>query len=864
MKKNISRLIIGTLVFVSIFTFSILTSSSKAEAQNADICSLLENLIKAGVEPSALYNLQIKNECITTTSTSSSNLSQKFLEQKLRGPARYAKAAADCKADGMRLPTWEESINANINPSQFLTTYGTTYGKGEDQRTWTSTYCGYEDYNAYATSWRGIPDFARDGRDVNAQYSGNNCTGTSGQRHYYQCVLDDQASIKIISPTAGTTLTSKNLTVSGSCSNYSGAMDVYYYSNRRIDKQIDCVNGAWSTNININSDAASGSFDLYAQAMGDSSAVDKVSLRFNWSTVQSSITVLSPNGGETIINNQLQTIRWSDGSVPNCSPSTCEYGNSNQNVTIYLVDDSIDCSYGFIGCQKNFIIYNGQAAGSYVWDTTKKMGGGSIGPNTVDVRPGTRYKIKVSAGDTMSDMSDNYFRIISSDDGSLYPKLDLMDPKVDGYYVSLNGVAVPVVNKSIDTSWCKKENPTATGSGPFEFSWGDGKSCSWFPGLHTYSATPMQYKISVRVKDTAGLISSRTTSVSVPLENNRPAITVTSPNGGETWEQKSTQTISWRDNTPLPDCLKPNPSGVVCMVERPTYNVSLTKYVEPCTAHGYCPIGLAAPYIITRNVNTNSFNWSVGTVESTGSRSLSVPNGQYRISVCRVDGPCDYSDSYFTIADEGNKPPVISDVTTPTTLKVGETGTWTVKASDPENGRLSYSVSWGDEVKGVTASAASSIESFIQTSTFTHSYSNPGIYSVTFNVQDNTGQLVTFRSTVNVIQPTPVPATSTQVIGPVDTTGACRANGKMVGDYCSAKGFTTFLGRQPATNVCYGGRNYSLTYVLQKNSSGTSCRDNCIAEAVGLCATSSNVDSNNSASIFSAWESLIKLIQTTL
>ncbi len=44
-----------------------------------------------------------------------------------------------------------------------------------------------------------------------------------------------------------------------------------------------------------------------------------------------------------------------------------------------------------------------------------------------------------------------------------------------------------------------------------------------------------------------------------------------------------------------------------------------------------------------------------------------------------------------------NQPPVISGVSGPTTLRVGETGTWTVQASDPENGTLSYSVIWGDE-----------------------------------------------------------------------------------------------------------------------------------------------------------------------
>ncbi|MDE1975418.1 MAG: hypothetical protein KGI49_02835, partial [Patescibacteria group bacterium] len=44
----------------------------------------------------------------------------------------------------------------------------------------------------------------------------------------------------------------------------------------------------------------------------------------------------------------------------------------------------------------------------------------------------------------------------------------------------------------------------------------------------------------------------------------------------------------------------------------------------------------------------------------------------------------------------GNLPPVISGISSPTVLQVGQTGTWSVNASDPQNGTLSYSVDWGD------------------------------------------------------------------------------------------------------------------------------------------------------------------------
>ena len=111
------------------------------------------------------------------------------------------------------------------------------------------------------------------------------------------------------------------------------------------------------------------------------------------------------------------------------------------------------------------------------------------------------------------------FTVNNKDDGTLYPTLSLMDPKIDGYTVTQNGVASPVFGQ-FDTTWCKSSNPNADGNGPFEFNWGDGaKSCSWFPAVHTYSSTPFQYKQYVRVKNisgNAGYISQRDNAVQVP------------------------------------------------------------------------------------------------------------------------------------------------------------------------------------------------------------------------------------------------------------------------------------------------------------------------------------------------------------
>ncbi len=117
--------------------------------------------------------------------------------------------------------------------------------------------------------------------------------------------------------------------------------------------------------------------------------------------VQPSITVLSPNGGETIEIGQKYNITWNT--------------KNTNNITVVLINDSIQCRTGIVGCQNSFTIYSGKNTGSYLWDTNKKMFGGSTGPNSVSVVPGSQYKIGVYAtGESgMGDISDSYFKIVS-------------------------------------------------------------------------------------------------------------------------------------------------------------------------------------------------------------------------------------------------------------------------------------------------------------------------------------------------------------------------------------------------------------------------------------------------------------------
>ena len=107
---------------------------------------------------------------------------------------------------------------------------------------------------------------------------------------------------------------------------------------------------------------------------------------------------------------------------------------------------------------------------------------------------------------------------------------------------------------------------------------------------------------------------------------------------------------------------------------------------------------------------------------------LGFPEGQ---------DPKPYCKGYFS--DSSNKPPTISSFSGPTTLAVNEVGTWSISASDPENGPLTYSVTWGDESAFYRPNDMIAVN-VIQQTTFTHAYSSSGTYNVAIVVRDASGQ----------------------------------------------------------------------------------------------------------------------------
>lgn len=109
-----------------------------------------------------------------------------------------------------------------------------------------------------------------------------------------------------------------------------------------------------------------------------------------------------------------------------------------------------------------------------------------------------------------------------------------------------------------------------------------------------------------------------------------------------------------------------------------------------------------------------------------------------------------------TYPNYGASAPIIGGVDAPTTLGVGQTGTWTIRASDTQNSVLSYSVDWGDASSCpsgyvCTTQPGTPSTQFVQQTTFTHAYSAPGTYTVKFTVRNSGGLTAQINSSIQII-----------------------------------------------------------------------------------------------------------------
>jgi hypothetical protein len=194
---------------------------------------------------------------------------------------------------------------------------------------------------------------------------------------------------------------------------------------------------------------------------------------------------------------------------------------------------------------------------------------------------------------------------------------------------------------------------------------------------------------------------------------------------------------------------------------------------------------------------------------------------------------------------EENQPPIIDGISGPTQLKLNETGTWTIKAHDPEGGYLYYSVDWGDGIRPLAEKRLYAKEEITQTTIFTHSYSKEGDYTITFEVRDDKGEKA--KSTISVkVTKKEVCHTSPLWSWDYCTPGCkcnvgegdCDTDADCYSGYC-AQNVGEKYGQNPNMDVCEekevtctdsdGGKNYYEKGTVEEN--GKTYTDYCLNDS---------------------------------
>ncbi|MCE9541632.1 peptidoglycan-binding protein [Candidatus Kaiserbacteria bacterium] len=142
-------------------------------------------------------------------------------------------------------------------------------------------------------------------------------------------------------------------------------------------------------------------------------------------------------------------------------------------------------------------------------------------------------------------------------------------------------------------------------------------------------------------------------------------------------------------------------------------------------------------------------------LSATGSHTYSTP-GTYTALVMST-GPCSAGSSSAVYCERpilgsvqitvtgtvSATKPSITSLSAPTSLKVGQTGTWSVKVLDQGAGNLNYSVVWGDEIYYASPLSMAESSAARVTGTFSHTYQFPGRFTPKFTVSNSNGSVQT-------------------------------------------------------------------------------------------------------------------------
>jgi len=362
-------------------------------------------------------------------------------------------------------------------------------------------------------------------------------------------------------------------------------------------------------------------------------------------SVAPSITVLSPNGGETFVQGSSNKISWESKNLPSNTTYVHLYLSPYVDVggTTGLIEGAITCS--------GAVFY---PTSVYYWD------GKTIcsGAQKFEIKPGN-YKIvarlyswpnTLNPGiEIASDTSDAAFSIVE-------PPITVLSPNGgekfnEGQDISITWTSKGVNNVYIHAYYYDENNNIGDPGSSEEFSFNSGECrLTYEPvpastgkyvvkngGSGRCGKMPAGNKIKIQISEQATDIKDLSDNYFsiVAEENIKSFIKVLSPNGGETLRKGQLYEVKW--------------TGGYSTITDPTRSVALMLVKEDGTTQvGWIQFG---------NQPSGSYSWDPAKVRSAIGYpyNVDVPVGKYKIRVIDYNDPkgravaYDVSDAAFSI-----------------------------------------------------------------------------------------------------------------------------------------------------------------------------------------------------------------------
>lgn len=155
-----------------------------------------------------------------------------------------------------------------------------------------------------------------------------------------------------------------------------------------------------------------------------------------------------------------------------------------------------------------------------------------------------------------------------------------------------------------------------------------------------------------------------------------------------------------------------------------------------------------------------------------------------------------------TTVSQTNGAPSIILVQGPASVTKGTSGVWRVQAVDPENGPLTFAVSWGDAASSTASSLA-----FTSASSSSHTYETVGGFSATFFVRDGAGNTAQASTDISVRAAASSTGSALQLITVPQDQPYGSYGGGVQGQPCYLEGQQSFTACPFLAN-CFQGGSY--------------------------------------------------------